>query len=84
MNSTKIKFFKILNYFLILVYLIILDFGLTNLYSVSKNYLIGNLKTNHPIFHHTLKKNSEGGGIISEKYFTNSLGFRDFSIIFLI
>jgi len=80
MNSTKLKLFKILNYFLILVYLIILDFGLTNLYNVSKNYLIGNLRINHPIFHHTLRKNSEGGGIISEKYFTNSLGFRDFSI----
>ncbi len=80
MINKNLKIFKILNYLLILFYLIILDFCLTNLYNVSKNYLIGNLRIQHPEFHHTLKANSEGGGFISEKYYTNSLGFRDFSI----
>ena len=27
-----------------------------------------------------MKLNAEGGGFISEKYYTNSLGFRDFQI----
>ena len=72
--------FKYLYYLLIIIYLVVLDLCLTNIYKHGKNYLIGNLRIDHPNFHHTLKANSEGGGFISEKYYTNSLGFRDFLI----
>ena len=74
------KNFKILSYLLILIILILFDFLITNIFIISKNKLIGNLTIKHSIFHHTLKPNSEGGGFINEKYYTNSLGFRDFSI----
>tara|TARA_Y100000996_G_C22542505_1_gene650529 strand:+ start:218 stop:1303 length:1086 start_codon:yes stop_codon:yes gene_type:complete len=72
--------FKYLYYFLIIIYLVLLDVCLTNIYKYGKNYLIGDLRINHPNFHHTLRSNAEGGGFISEKYYTNSLGFRDFLI----
>ena len=76
MNNKK---FKYLYYVGIFFYLVAFDFCLTNIYKYSKNYMLGDLRIKHPIYHHELKKNSEGGGSISEKYYSNSLGFRDFS-----
>ncbi len=74
------KRYKYLYYLLVIIYLVVLDVCLTNIYKYGKNYLIGDLRISHPNFHHTLKLNAEGGGFISEKYYTNSLGFRDFQI----
>ena len=76
MNNKK---FKYLYYVGIFLYLVAFDFCLTNIYRYSKNYMLGDLRIEHPIYHHTLKENSEGGGSINEKYYSNSSGFRYFS-----
>ena len=77
--NKNLKKFKILSYLFILFFLITVDYLITNIFVISKNKLTDNLRINHPIFHHTLKPNSKGGGVIGETYYTNSLGFRDFS-----
>ena len=68
-------------FFLSIFFLILtLDYSIKNVLKLVNNYLIKDVRIKNEIFHHTLKPNSSGGGIINEKYYTNSLGFRDFYI----
>ena len=64
----------------VLILTVVLDFAITKAYQNIKKSLLNNIIIPNEIFHHTLKKNSKGGGKISNSVYTNSLGFRDFKI----
>lgn len=72
------KYKKITLVFFFII-LILLDYFLTNIYKSIRNILLSDPRVPNRVYHHDLKINFQSYGIINEKVFTNSLGFRDFS-----
>lgn len=72
------KKFKLISIIFYLIIFVFLDFLITNIFTLGKNILLDDARINNNLYHHDLKKNFESYGVLNEKVFTNSLGFRDF------